>query len=232
MPKAPRIEEILDVEDEENELPKEVLTDLGDIQNDLEEVAKQQEKREQALAREFDVKKQPIWKRRNDLLKTVPEFWLKCFENHPCLQAMIIEEDKDALKFLESMEYTLSEKGDVVTFHFKTNPYFTNPQLKKFVREDEDGNIQAESTKIEWKAGKSLIKTGSDKGAKRDAASIEESFFTWFDCEKYGEGELMEIFSDLNTDPLPAFLGEIDEEGIMMADDDDDEEDDEDDEDE
>ncbi|KAM3379240.1 hypothetical protein P3S68_011654 [Capsicum galapagoense] len=73
--------------------------------------------------------RQPVFDKRNDIIKTIPDFWLTDFLSHPVLGELLTEED---LKFLSSVEVEDNKDvktGYTITFNFNSNSYFENTKL-------------------------------------------------------------------------------------------------------
>lgn len=131
---------------------------------------------------------------------TIPMFWLKGMMNHDMLSEIIQERDFGALACLEDVTITYGENMDSysLTFHFKENEWFDNETLVKsysgvdLIMGQDSEEQHIESTKIEWKEGKSLMveemkvkqksKSGKRKGETRVVNRLVPvpSFFYFF----------------------------------------------------
>jgi nucleosome assembly protein 1-like 1 len=131
---------------------------------------------------------------------TIPMFWLKAMMNHEVLSEVIQERDFGALACLEDVTVTYGENMDSysLTFHFKENEWFDNETLVKsysgvdLIMGEDSEEQEIESTKIEWKEGKSLMveemkvkqksKSGKRKGETRVVNRLVPvpSFFYYF----------------------------------------------------
>ena len=113
------------------------------------------------------------------------------------------------------------KSGYKVIFTFKENPYFNNKTIEKEVKVNENGEYVGGVTKIDWKAGQSLVNASS--------APEGESFFHWFSEDAssgMGQDELGEIIKDdIWPNPLQYYLATEDgeEDGEEYGDEDDDE---------
>ncbi|MEW5320420.1 MAG: hypothetical protein WDW38_011495 [Sanguina aurantia] len=132
-------------------------------------------------------------------IKGIPEFWQTVLLKCDTTAEMIRDKDLDVLKYLNdiSSEGLVSEEGGSIgfklTFHFDTNPYFSNAALDKsyVMGEDDEGVLEkSEGTKINWSTGKDVtikvMKKKPKKGSKPDAkpqmkTEKVDSFFNFFD---------------------------------------------------
>ena len=84
----------------------------------------------------------------------VSDFWMRALLNHP-IGDSVEEKDRPILGYLQNIELDLhSEEGsdgyDLI-FHFASNSYFSQTELKVSVIKSAAGNIEKiEGTKIDW----------------------------------------------------------------------------------
>ncbi|KAL8529597.1 hypothetical protein ACS0TY_006868 [Phlomoides rotata] len=208
---------------------------LQEIQDELEKINEQASEEVVLLEQKYNEVRKPVYDKRNELIKSIPDFWLTAFMSHPALSELLTEEDQKIFKYLSNLE--VEENKDVksgysITFHFKPNPYFENSTLTKTFSFPEEGTNDITATPIKWKEGMGLPNGVAEekKGNKRTHA--EESFFSWFnDTEHNGLNEIQDeqvaeiIKDDLWPNPLTYFNNEADEEDFEVEDDDDDDED-------
>ncbi|KAK9277881.1 hypothetical protein L1049_027438 [Liquidambar formosana] len=197
--------------------------------------------------------RKPVYDNRNEIIKSIPDFWLTAFLSHPALCDLLNEEDQKIFKYLSSLEVEDSKdvkSGYSITFNFNPNPYFEDTKLTKAFTFLDEGTTKITATSIKWKEGKGIPNgvNHEKKGNKRPLA--EESFFSWFSETQQKEideihDEVAEIIKeDLWPNPLTYFNNEADEEDFDgdeddeegkdddgSEDDDDDQDDDDDDED-
>ncbi|XP_058107560.1 NAP1-related protein 2-like isoform X2 [Magnolia sinica] len=209
---------------------------VQEFQDELEKVNEEVADKVLEVERKYNEIRQPIYDRRNEVIQTIPDFWLTAFLSHPTLCGLMTEEDPKIFKYMKSLEvFDLNDVklGYSITFNFRPNPYFENAKLVKTFSVDTEGCCNFTGTDIKWKDGRGTSNgTAQEKeGNKRPFA--EESFFTWFSEAPFEElsvarhDEVANIIrEDLWTNPLQYFNIE----GYELDDDDDD--DDEDDEDE
>ncbi|KAL9263227.1 hypothetical protein AKJ16_DCAP07909 [Drosera capensis] len=135
--------------------------------------------------------------------KGVPNFWLTAMKTHEVLAEQITEQDEEALKYLQDINWSriTNPKGFKLEFFFDTNPYFKNTVLTKIyhmIDEDEPILEKAIGTEIEWFPGKSLtqkvLRKKPKKGSKNTKSVITktencESFFNFFNPPQIPEDE-------------------------------------------
>jgi len=124
-----------------------------------------------------------------DTTRGVPEFWLTALKNHDLFEDAFLEEDEEALKYLENIVYEplTSEPGSfILKFHFRENPFFSNELLEKTYHIENKPDSEevvcesVDSTEIHWKEGRNLIKK---------ASGDQPSFFSFFTPPEVKEGQ-------------------------------------------
>ncbi|XP_020586704.1 NAP1-related protein 1-like [Phalaenopsis equestris] len=218
---------------------------LQEVQDELEKINEDASDKVLEVEQKFNEIRQPVYKRRNDIIQSIPDFWLTAFMSHPGLGQLLSEEDQKIFKYLSSLEVEDSKdlkSGYTITFNFSTNPYFEETKLSKTYTFFEDGTTDIAGTTIKWKEGMGIANGASHEKKGKKRSLTEESFFCWFDetrAKSLSGGisdEIAEIIKeDLWPNPLRYFNNEADEEDFDGDEDDDDEdkgseEDDEDDE--
>ncbi|XP_010538065.1 PREDICTED: NAP1-related protein 2-like [Tarenaya hassleriana] len=220
---------------------------LQEIQDELEKINEKASDEVLEVEQKYNEIRKPVYDQRNEIIKSIPDFWLTAFLSHPALGELLTEEDQKIFKHLSSLEVEDAKdvkSGYSITFHFNSNPYFENAKLTKTFTFLEEGATKITVTPINWKEGKGLPNgvNHEKKGNKR--ALAEESFFTWFtdaspkeDADDEIHDEVADIIKeDLWPNPLTYFNNEEDfdgdedgdEEGKEDDSDDDDDEEDED----
>lgn len=216
---------------------------LQEIQDELEKINEEASEKVLEVEQKYSEIRKPVYDKRNDIIKSIPDFWLTAFISHPALGELLSEEDQKIFRYLSSLEvedFKDVKSGYSITFNFSPNPYFEDTKLTKtFTFLDDDGSMKITATSIKWKEGMGIPNgvNHEKKGNKRPLA--EESFFTWFsDTQEKDtidgiQDEVAEIIKeDLWPNPLTYFNNEADEEefeGDEEGKEDDDSEDDEDD---
>ncbi|CAA3013829.1 NAP1-related 2-like [Olea europaea subsp. europaea] len=194
------------------------LEKLQDFQNELDKVNEEASDKVLEVERKYNEIRRPVYVRRNEIISSIPDFWLTALLSHPSLCDLLSEEDQ---------------------MKFKPNPFFENTKLIKTSKFYNGGPTKITGTKIDWKEGMGSANIRSDekKGNKRPPST--ESFFSWFSetqLEDAGEGlhdEVADIIKeDLWPDPIKYLYNvaddedsEEDEEEGEEGDEDDDDED-------
>lgn len=205
---------------------------LESIQDQIEELNDRATDEILEVEKKYNRLRKPIYDRRNQAIRKIPDFWLKVFTSQDMLAALLSESDLAVFKYLK--ELNVEDNDDVksgfkISLIFDPNPFFKNSMLSKEFQYDKDGNLTVIPTKIEWKEGKDLTKKQQSKDAKNKRAREEESesFFTWFNPEDQ-DLELAEIIKeDIWTNPAKYYLGLVDESELGEAEEEGDEDDEE-----
>jgi len=195
---------------------------LDAIQAEIEKLNDEATEEILQIEKQYNGKRKPYYKQRNDVIRDIPAFWSKAFLNHDMLCDLLDEEDQKVFQHMK--ELTVEDFDDVksgfkITFTFDANPYFKNKTLHKEFRYNADGQLSVHPSKIEWKEGMDLTKlrkaTPKPETGKRSREMSEtESFFNWFNPEDQ-DLELGEIIKeDLWPNPAKYYHGgdEVDEE--------------------
>ncbi|CAH9095820.1 unnamed protein product [Cuscuta epithymum] len=193
---------------------------LQEIQDELEKINEEASDKVLEVEQKYSEIRKPIYQKRNEIIKRIPDFWLTAFSSHPVIGELLTAEDQKIFKFLTSIEVEDSKdvkSGYTVTFSFKPNPYFEDTKLTKSYTFHEDGTTKITATPIKWKEGMEIHNgvTNEKKGNKRPPQ--EESFFTMFvETQQKDEeiddmrDEVAELFKeDIWPDPLSYFNNQI-----------------------
>lgn len=168
------------------------------------------------MEQKYNKMRRPLFDKRTDLIKKIPEFWLTAFLNHPQVSSIVDEDEEDCFEYLDILEVDEAEDiktGYKLKFHFRENPFFTNPCLTKEFKMGGDAVMPSStSTSISWKEGKDLTKLLQTKaqassGRRRRHAEYK-AFFDWFqDNNDPVNDEIAELIKDdLWPNPLQYFL--------------------------
>ncbi|WCJ35949.1 Testis-specific Y-encoded-like protein 1 [Euphorbia peplus] len=219
--------------DEENNQIDEALVlsieKLQEIQDDLEKINEEASDKVLEVEQKYNEIRRPVYDKRNEIIKTIPDFWLTAFLSHPALNVLLNEDDQKIFKHLSSLEvedFKDVKSGYSITFNFESNPYFEDTKLTKTFTFLDEGTTEITATPIKWKQGMGIPNgvAHEKKGNKRPMS--DESFFTWFSSVE--QKELMEelqdeiadiIKEDLWPNPLSYFNTEPDDEEFDEADD-------------
>ncbi|XP_034888645.1 NAP1-related protein 2 isoform X1 [Populus alba] len=205
-------------EEDNNQIDEELILTiekLQEIQDDLEKINEEASDKVLEVEQKYNEIRKPVYDKRNEIIKSIPDFWLTAFLSHPALGILLSEEDQKMFKFLSSLEVEDSKdvkSGYSITFNFEPNPYFEETKLIKSFAFHDEGTTEITATPISWKEGMGLPNGVSheNKGNKRLLA--DESFFSWFsNTQPKGmiddmQDEVAEIIKeDLWPNPLSYF---------------------------
>ncbi|KAF3669570.1 NAP1-related protein 2 [Capsicum annuum] len=156
------------------------------------------------IEQKYNEIRRPVYEKRNEVIKSIPDFWVTAFLSHPALGELLNVEDQKIFKYLDSLDvedFKDVTSGYSLTFKFKPNPYFEDTKLVKTYTFLDEGSTKIIGTAIKWKEGMGAAYGGNPemKGNKRPPS--EESFFSWF-----SETQLKDISDGLSDE-------EADEEG-------------------
>ncbi|RVW14635.1 NAP1-related protein 2 [Vitis vinifera] len=181
---------------------------LQEIQDDLEKINEEASDKVLEVEQKYNEIRKPIYDKRNDIIKSIPDFWLTAFLSHPALGDLLSEEDQKIFKYLSSLEvedFKDVKSGYSITFvssflfpcsvriehllkvqfvliiqNFNPNPFFEDTKLKKTFTFLDEGITKISVTSIKWKDGMGIPNgvNHEKKGNKRPIA--DASFFSWF----------------------------------------------------
>ncbi|KAK6123327.1 hypothetical protein DH2020_019450 [Rehmannia glutinosa] len=207
---------------------------LQEIQDELEKINEEASEKVLEVEQKYNEIRKPAYDKRNDIIKSIPDFWLTAFMSHPALSELLTEEDQKIFKYLNNLEvedFKDVKSGYSITFIFSPNPYFEDTKLTKTFTFLEEGITKINATSIKWKEGMG-IPNGIAEEKKGKRSHAEESFFSWFNDSEH-KGDIFEIHDevadiikdDLWPNPLTYFNNEKGSDG---SEDDDEEDEDED----
>jgi len=169
------------------------------------------------LEQEYVAKLTPIYAKRSDNCKNIPDFWSTAFQNHPILGQLTDEQDEEVMKSLKEIKVDLVNKDvDIpegnpkiktlnyaVHFIFGENDYFTDKEIVKSFYQLGDHIVSSTvPAQISWKKDKNLIELTSPEGATAEGDDEAEttctSFFGWF--EDHDDAEHDEIGEHIRED--------------------------------
>ncbi|EUD68012.1 aspartic acid-rich protein [Plasmodium inui San Antonio 1] len=223
------------------------MKDFEEIQKGIEQLDIKCAHEQMNIQKQYDVKKKPLFEKREEIIEKVPRFWANTLRKHPALSD-IVPEDIEILNCLVKLDLkdNMDNNGSykiTFTFNEKAKEYMEPLILVKHVTFDNNQEKVVECTRIKWKDGKNPIEYVCNNRCDLDNEMPKWSFFEWFTTEELQDkpdvGEL--IRREIWHNPLAYYLGlddfddfeeDFDEEFDDDDDDDDDDEDDEDDEDE
>jgi template-activating factor I len=197
---------------------------LEGIQDQIEELNDKATEEILEVERKYNRLRKPIYERRAEAIRKLPEFWFKVFTSQEMLAALLVGDDLAAFKYMKELnveDHDDVKSGFKISLKFDPNPFFKNEVLSKEFRYDKEGNLTVIPTKIEWKEGKDLTKKppSKDVKGKRSRDDESESFFTWFNPDDQ-DLELAEIIKEeLWPNPAKYYLGLVEDEAEEEGDD-------------
>ncbi|XP_038971677.1 NAP1-related protein 2-like [Phoenix dactylifera] len=116
--------------------------------------------------------RRPVYIKRNEIIQSIPDFWLTAFLSHPALSDLLTEEDQKIFKYLVSLDVEDCQdlkSGYSIIFNFSPNPYFEDTKLVKTYSFTEEGVANITGTTIKWKEGMEIANGNGHekKGSKR-----------------------------------------------------------------
>ncbi|KAG2227082.1 hypothetical protein INT45_003812 [Circinella minor] len=172
----------------------------------------------------------PIWNKRRDVIKKIPNFWTQAIGNSPLFALNPSENDIEALENLTDFYVEYDEKRPdyrKVTATFKKNDTFKNETLtKEFIINDEGEDEVISKDTIDYHSGKAP-NNKKRKADDEDEDDFDFSFLDWFTSDDNSIG------ATLSDEIFPAAVeffhgdedSDEDEEEIELGSDDEDEED-------
>ncbi|XP_020105580.1 NAP1-related protein 2-like isoform X2 [Ananas comosus] len=204
---------------------------LQEIQDELEKVNEEASDKVLEVEQKYNEIRRPVYMRRSDIIKSIPDFWLTAFLSHPVLGDLLNKEEQKIFRHLISLDvedFKDLKSGYSITFNFSPNPYFEDTCLRKTYSFSDEGTTNITGTTIKWKEGMNCVngEARENNGSKRPFG--EESFFSWFSethpkrMPEMFSDEIAEIIKeDLWPNPLKYFNHEAGDE--FEGDEDDDE---------
>lgn len=216
-------------EEENNQIDEALVLSiekLQEIQDDLEKINEEASDKVLEVEQKYNEIRKPVYDKRNEIIKTIPDFWLTAFLSHPVLGTLLNEEDQKIFKYISSLEvedFKDVKSGYSITFNFQPNPYFEDTKLTKTFTFLDEETTEITATPIKWKPGMGISNgvTHEKKGNKRPLGEEGAGFFIWFSSTESEQKEMMEdvtdeiaeiIKEDLWPNPLSYFNTDPDEE--------------------
>ncbi|XP_002970334.2 NAP1-related protein 2 isoform X2 [Selaginella moellendorffii] len=203
-----------EVSEVDNELVS-AIEKLQDVQDELEKVNEEASDKVLEVEQKYNEIRRPVYNKRNEIIRSIPDFWLTAFLSHPVLCDLLSEEDQKVFKHLQSLDvedFKDVKSGYCITFSFKPNPYFEDTKLVKVFRFSDEGTTSISGTKIRWKDGMDLTNGAAVEKEGNKRPLIEESFFKWFNDSQQKEttegiqDEVADVIKeDLWPNPLKYF---------------------------
>uniref|UniRef100_A0A0D9W5S8 Uncharacterized protein n=1 Tax=Leersia perrieri TaxID=77586 RepID=A0A0D9W5S8_9ORYZ len=190
---------------------------LQEIQDEIEKVNEEACDKVLELEQKYNEVRRPVYVRRNEIIKQIPDFWLTAFLSHPVLGELLTEDDQKIFKHLESIDVDDSEdikSGYSITLTFSPNPYFEDTKLTKVYSFSGDEVLKVKATSITWKKGMDIANDGAytKKGDKRiliDERLLFLQVSLLGSIVKRTEVLLMELWTRCSLRALFAQVGDI-----------------------
>ncbi|XP_024029635.1 NAP1-related protein 2 [Morus notabilis] len=195
---------------------------LQELQDDLDKVNEEATDKVLEVEQKYNEIRRPVYVKRNDVIKAIPDFWLTAFLSHPALSDLLSDEDQKIFKYLYSLDvedFKDIKSGYSITFNFNNNPYFEDAKLSKTFTFSDEGTTKISGTTIKWKEGMAAAfkEVNHEKKGKKQPL-VNQSFFSWFSETEQKDiiefqDEVGEIIKeDLWPNPLKYFNNEPNEE--------------------
>ncbi|KAJ9567341.1 hypothetical protein OSB04_003307 [Centaurea solstitialis] len=129
---------------------------LQEVQDELEKINEKASDEVLEVEQKYNEVRKPVYEKRSDIIKSIPDFWLTAFLSHPVLSDLLNEEDQKIFKHLTSLEvedFKDMKSGYSITFNFMPNRYFDDTKLTKAFTFLDDGTTKITATPIKWKEG-------------------------------------------------------------------------------
>eukprot|EP00249_Psilotum_nudum_P013066 c24134_g1_i1 orf=87-929(+) len=77
---------------------------LQEVQDELEKVNEEASDKVLEVEQKYNEIRRPVYSKRNEIIQTIPDFWLTAFLSHPTLCELLSEEDQKVFKYLQSLD--------------------------------------------------------------------------------------------------------------------------------
>nr|ACJ84425.1 unknown [Medicago truncatula] len=172
---------------------------LQEIQDDLEKINDEASDKVLEIEQKYNEIRKPVYDKRNEIIKSIPDFWLNAFLSHPTLSELLNDEDQKIFKYLSSLEVEDNKdvkSGYTITLNFNPNPYFEDSKLSKTFTFREEGTTEITATPIKWKEGKGIPNGDNHEKKGNKRPPVDVSFLSWFcDCEQ--KDDMADIHDEL-----------------------------------
>ncbi|CAM0138213.1 hypothetical protein VKS41_001454 [Umbelopsis sp. WA50703] len=205
-----------------------------EVQQQLEQISKDTYDADRELAIQRNKLMKPIYSKRREILKQVPNFWGTAMGNHQMISVLFEDVDQELLNNITDFHIEHDEQNPdsyTVSATFSKNNTFENETLTKKITVTEDGDAaDVHKSTIKWKSGKG---PDSKKRKAGDEDFETTSFIEWFGDDDHILGSLFrdDFFPDAiryyNGDDEDDDEDDEDLEDIELGSEDEDDEDDE-----
>lgn len=195
---------------EEDLETQKALEEIDACQNEIDFLNEKASEEILKVEQKYNKLRKPHLEKRNEFIKSIPNFWVTAFVNHPQISGILEEEEEDCLHYLTKLEVEEFEdikSGYRINFHFKPNPFFENDILTKEFHLGTSGDPASQSTPIRWKEGQELPKKTKDQKSRKRSLE-QKSFFKWFtDNGDPSYDDIAEVIKDdMWPNPLQYYL--------------------------
>ncbi|KAK7281400.1 hypothetical protein RIF29_09359 [Crotalaria pallida] len=77
---------------------------LQEIRDQLDKINEEASDEVLEIEKKYNEIRKPVYDKRNEIIKSIPDFWLTAFLNHPALGELLNDEDQKIFKYLDSLE--------------------------------------------------------------------------------------------------------------------------------
>lgn len=209
-------------------LTPEIAEQLNDIEDGLQAITNKIIRQVRKVELSHDKDRRALFAKRDEIVKNVPEFWLKVFLGLPELRDMLTPADLEIAGHIASLNVENlpthkdgSDGGYKIVFNFKPNPIIESKVIQKEYRmevQKEDASPEDDS---HITVSTSDVKFKSNKFVQENKDSFLIQWFT--DAEKESDVQLGQIFRDeLYPQAFNVFMStfEDDDEDADLDDDD------------
>ena len=105
------------------------------------------------LEADANVAAETLLRKRDEIIASIPNFWVETINNYPIMSVILSEEDLEILDYLTVVKANINSEEAEIKLIFEPNPYFCNQVLSKKYTIDPEAEIfkSAISTAIDWK---------------------------------------------------------------------------------
>ncbi|CAN6572061.1 unnamed protein product [Malus baccata var. baccata] len=176
-------------EDDADHLDKEFVLSvqkLQEVQDELDKVDDEENDKVLDIEQKYNEIRRPVYVKRNEIIKTIPDFWLTSFMSHPVLCDILSAEDQKIFKYLKSIDVVdfKDDKtlGYSVTFNFNDNPYFEDTKLTKTFTYIDGQTTKITGTPVKWKEGMGLANGVTDVKNGKKRPHVDERLCSFSMC--------------------------------------------------
>ncbi|GMP42486.1 hypothetical protein CsSME_00012221 [Camellia sinensis var. sinensis] len=84
---------------------------LQEVQDDLDKFNEEANEKVLEEEQKYNEIRRLVYVKRNEIINSIPDFWLTAFLSHPALGDLLSEEDSKIFKYLDSLEENKEEKS-------------------------------------------------------------------------------------------------------------------------